>query len=410
MTETKQADPFVLLELAGYQTMASQLRATLTAHPELLTDYELPLSGSKPVRVSPLGIYDVVTDFGAPPYPADSAPHFQAAIDAATRSSNQECGTVSVPPGHYSWQSPIELKNAHLRGSVPNSSVRIYWDGANDEVVLTKRNNSFGDISGINFRAGTGIPAVWMDLVEGLVDKHLAIRNIHFQDWTEAAIRSSTWVNLHLADIRWDASRAAGWAIKLITTHSMNLSSFVLDRFTYDHSAVTVPASGFICVDNSANASNLGTFKLSNARLEINRPWTESQTLVHYKLPDSSTMPRSLGLHISDVTVDVSGPGAMDNAVVLYRDTVDTNGNESLMLTNFRSNGLSQLLGGSWPVKFPRPPAGHYNHLDLGWASNLSMFHRFAFADPKPTADGYQVEVFGPDRVPLGYIQIKEPI
>ncbi len=357
------------------------------------------------------GVYSVLD------YDGDVA----AAIGAAHRGNNLEVGTVWFPPGIYSVTEELEWKNCHLRGMFPNNSVRLIWDGPEGGTCLTKTNNSFGELSGINFRPGSSTPGRWVHLTENIVDKFLLIRDVQFMDCSIAAIDAGGWVNFHLQDIRWDFKEVGGWAIRLVNDKGMHLASFVLDRFTYDHIATTTPASGFIRVENDANSSNLGTFRVSNGRMEINRPWGGEQAILSYKAIDrmasTGPMPRAVGWHLSDMTFDVSGQGVMDDAVVLYRDTNDTSSSETLMLTNFRSLGLAELLGGTWPATFPRPSAGHYQRLDLGWSPQYkSAFHIPAYVNPLsavnqvPTNMAHKVEVFDADGNSLGYLPIYERI
>ena len=341
----------------------------------------------------------------------------QAAIDAAHRGNNLEVETVYFPPGIYSVPEELEWKNCHLVGMFPNNSVRLIWDGPEGGTCLTKTDNSFGELSGINFRPGSSVPGRWVRLAEKIVDKFLLIRDTQFMDCSIAAIDAGTWINFHLQDIRWDFQEVGGWAIRLVNDKGMNLSSFTLERFTYDHLATT-PASGFIRVDNAANSSNLGTFHVSNGRMEINRPWGGEQAILSYKIPDIGAMPRAVGWHLSDMTFDRSDQGVMDDAVVLYRDTTDVLSNETLMLTNFRSLGLSQILGGSWPATFPRPTGDSYQRLDLGWnpRQNMSAVHIPAYVNPLPAANqtpttmAHKVEVFDADGVRLGYVPVYERI
>ncbi len=305
----------------------------------------------------------------------DDGPAIQAAINAAHNGQNVTSGRVLFPPGAYGTTQELEWKNCHLVGMFPNNSTRIIWNGPEGGTCLTKTDNSFGELSGINFRTGFSggyqvfgkgdiIPGRWVHLTEKLVDKNLNIRNVHFMACSIAAIETVRWVNFHLRDIRWDQN-SSGYAIKLVNTGQMNLASFVLDSFTYDHQGT---APGFIRVENANNSSNLGTFHVSNGRMEINTPWVDEQAILSYgavdRTPDKGPKPRAVGWHLSDMTLDITGNGAMENAVVLYRDTNDTMSSESLMLTNFRSQGLQEVLGGTWPAGWTNYPNGdHYMRL-----------------------------------------------
>ena len=216
----------------------------------------------------------------------DDTTAIQAAIDAAQTqvTASADAPIVWFPPGRYVLTSTITAKSAHLVGAFPNNSVRIFWNGAAGATVITNDGTfaggtAFWMMSGINFRDGTNEPATWLDITAATADKFFTMNRMHFGACSGDAIKFLAWINLHLEHIRWD--NIGGYAIRL-TPGVQNLSSFILDKFTYDHGRASGPASGFMLIDNTQNNSNLGVFEVSNARMEIGTAWTGAQAVISF--------------------------------------------------------------------------------------------------------------------------------
>ncbi|KKM86416.1 hypothetical protein LCGC14_1279180, partial [marine sediment metagenome] len=283
----------------------------------------------------------------------DDATAIQAAIDACQTqvTSLSEAGTIFFPPGRYVVDSTITWKSCHLVGSMPNNSVRIFWGGSAGGTMFTKDaalpgGTSFGLMEGLNLRGDLGggnEPATFIDLTAGSVDKFLQLSRVHFQSSSGDAIKVATWVNLHWTDLRWD--NIGGYAIRLTPVLGQNLSTFSLDRFTYDHSRASGPANGFILVDNTVNSSNLGTFAIKNGRIEVNTAWTGDQAIFTVKKPNAGPNSRTVGLSLIGMTYQDNI--AMASDVLAFQDTSGaTTSCESLIILNSRFQGLSAVLGG----------------------------------------------------------------
>lgn len=275
----------------------------------------------------------------------------QAAIDAAELLvvSSSQVPIVAVGSGSYRINTPINWKRARLVGSGSNASTRVFWDGAEDEVVMTQATQaSFNELSGINFRQGANQPLTWLDFIE-TVDVGCQLRDVHFSNSSgDAVVLSGGYINCHWQHLRWDG--VGGYCIKVVAAASHNLSSFVLDSFTMDHQRASDPGTGFVLIDNSAGATQLGTFALKNARLEMNTAWTGHQAIVDLKTEKA----RFVGLEFENITyVDAAG---MTSDVLVYHDSAATNLFPSLLLVNCRLSGLSAIVGGTLSANYPAVP------------------------------------------------------
>ena len=274
--------------------------------------------------------------------------------------------TVYFPPGVYSITSALTWHDCNMIGDSPNNTVRIVWNGSAGGTAITKPTatwggSSHGIMEGINFRDGANEPATWLDLTANSIDKQFQLHRVHFIGCTSDAIKIASWVNLHWTNLRWD--EIGGYIIRCTPAVSQNLSTFVVDKFTYDHSRASGVASGMVMIDNSANAANLGTFEFSNGRVEINTAWASEQALFHMILIDGAANARSLGLALRNVTYQDAASMASDCA--LYRDTANTTGSETLILDNCKFGIMSTLLGGTWPTAQYLPAAGNIGYMSI---------------------------------------------
>ncbi|KKL59792.1 hypothetical protein LCGC14_2211780 [marine sediment metagenome] len=232
-----------------------------------------------------------------------------------------------------------------------DNGAKVYINEDDLETMFTKDavlpgGTAFALMEGLNLRGDLGggnEPATFIDLTAGSVDNFLLLSRLHFQSSSGDAIKVATWVNLHWIDLRWDD--IGGYAIRLTPALGQNLSTFVLDRFTYDHSRASGPANGFILVDNTANSSNLGTFAIKNGRIEVNTAWTGDQAIFTVKKPNAGPNSRTVGLSLIGMTYQDNI--AMASDVLAFQDTSGaTTSCESLIILNSRFQGLSAVLGG----------------------------------------------------------------
>jgi len=299
---------------------------------------------------------------------ANDTTAIQAAIDAADAAivGGTRTPIVFFPPGEYSVNATLNLRNVHIVCAFPNNSSRIIWDGAVGATVMTRSSQtSFFLLEGCNFRSGVNEPAIFLTFSGSSIDALLLLSRLQFNGSTGDAIQLTVgWVNFRAYDIRWDD--IGGYAIDATVVAGQNLSSFVLDRFTYDHNRASDPAPGFIRFDNStANVSNAGTAVISGGRIEVNDAWATDQAIITLAVNNSPTGSRFLGLAIRDATYqDVVG---MASDVVIFRDTTNTTASETFILDNFRTSGLSATIGGTWPtwVFIPLPSGGLYGKINF---------------------------------------------
>ncbi len=279
----------------------------------------------------------------------DDTAAIQAAIDAADAAivTEQHAPTVVFPPGVFSITSTLDSKRVHFLGSVPNQAVVLKWDGAAGGTMMTRTDQtSHFLLEGILFGGGANEPEVGITFSSGsAVDHFVLLNRLQFANISGDAIQlTDGWVNFRAYDIRWD--NIGGYAIDATVQAGQNLSSFVIDRFAYDHNRASGPASGFVRFDNDvANVSNAGTVVINGGRIEVNTAWTGNQAIITAKVNNTPTGSNFLGFSITNSTYqDVSG---MANDVVLYRDTTHLGG-EFLIMKNFRPSGLSNAIGGTW--------------------------------------------------------------
>ena len=343
--------------------------------------YDIAISGGTPV-ITTFTIADVeisdesytqfsVKDFGAKgDGTTDDTAAIQAAIDFGDTlvAGNSEAPIIWFPPGRYVLTAQIDWTSSHLVGAFPNNSVRIIWNGTAGATVFVKDSTSTGGVSfarleGIMFINGTTRPGTWLNISGAAADKFFNIRNVQFQGCSGDAIQiDDGWFNFHIAEIRFD--EVGGFAIDAATRSAQNLSSFVLEHFTYD--ARTLGAPGFIRFSNvTNNVSNAGTVRISDARIEINTAWTGNQALVTISYPDSSANARWIGVELFNISYQDNAPMASD--VMFYGDSSDTTIAPAVIhMCNVRAEGISATIGGNWHSwTIPIPTAGNYNLVSL---------------------------------------------
>jgi hypothetical protein len=286
----------------------------------------------------------------------------QAAIDLAQTFLPATSGATEVVflPGKYRLAAGLTKKSANLVGFLPNSGVRIYWDGSAGGTMVTQSASSsgscsFGLIQGLEFLAGTAEPATFIDLSADSIDVMYRLRELHLGTCTGDAIKVGSWVNCHWEHLRFDG--VGGYAIRLTPDSSQNCSDFHLSDFTYDHHRASLPGKGVFLIDNSAGASNLGTVKIEHARIEINSAWDTvvngaTRAIFTLKLPNAGTPARSCGVHLSDLSYsDATG---MADDCLFYRDTTEAvSGSEKGIFENITGANLANIFGGTYPATMP---------------------------------------------------------
>jgi hypothetical protein len=297
----------------------------------------------------------------------DDAPAFQDAIDAAVAQvSAFGDGGGGVPPvfipcGVYFWHTPITLKSPKLVSPGPaRNCVSIYWEGTAGATAMQQTlTATYGGLENLAFFPGTTRPGTWLNLEGTLIDKHYVLNNVQFNGATDIYIKVGSWINAHWTNLRWDGG--GNYALRLTPGGALNLSSFVIDKFTYDHrtTAGYTGAPGMILIDNSANASNWGLFSLKHGRIEMNNAWLAPQAIVTIK--KSGSFPKSGCVKLEDVTYkDATG---MTGDVVSAMEV--STGTECLILDNVRAENLSATLGGTWltstTARWPLPETQRYD-------------------------------------------------
>ena len=347
-------------------------------------------AGAPPPPPSPTGTHRVFNVKDAPfnavgDGVADDTAAIQAAIDAADDQVMGffGAGTTYFPAGAYSITSTLTAKSGHLVGDYPNNSTRLVWDGAAGGTMIKKEasgkagNTSFHLVSKLFFQGGDTEAGTFLDWtgVTGGIDKYGIIEKCAFAGCSGDAIKADAWFNCHWTDLRWDS--IGGYAMKFtIPNSTVNLSTFVLDRFTYSHNRPTNPGKGFIFVDNTAGSGNLGTFEVRNGRIEFANAWDTiangaSRALIHLKL---SSGPASRGLKVLLQGITYQDAFMSDDSV-LFRDTTNTTGAESLMLINFDVSAFGNIIRGNWSSGVPKPTASSYGLMFLNYGFHENYIH-----------------------------------
>lgn len=291
------------------------------------------------------------------PTGGDDTARLQAAIDYAdsVASSTGTAPQIHLA-GSYRISDTIRWGTPPIVGSGVGTGTRIYWDGATNVPAFSRDQDStgglsFGQMIDVQLRPGTAEPTYWIDTTERYVDKLFELRRVHFIGGSSGAIVMAGWVNCHWKDLRFD--NVGGWAIKTTPTVDQNLSTFVVDAFTYDHNRSVDPGEGLMLVDNSAAASNLGTVVWRDGRIEVNASWTGRKAIFGIDF-DATSQSRSVGWQLDGVTYqDVQGMTG-DHCIIDRTRQSGTGGSESLVITNSRLQGLSGFGSGTWSgVEFP---------------------------------------------------------
>lgn len=362
---------------------------------------------------------------------------WQAAIDACQ--THVMGGVNAIPdvyimPGNYYWANQVVRKSASLIGVMPNLGVRVFWTGATGAgtyALLAQYlnpgtgtpwpgNNSFGIVSGINFRGGypdrdANAPFCWLDLRERAVDNFFRLENIHFGTCTGPAIDMIKFLNALWRDLRWDYFGT--YCIRCTPEVGSTLGVLRIHGFTVDSRKAT--AEGIIHIDNTtANGSNLGTVKLADGRIEINENgWTGGKGIFTLTTPDPGNT-RAVGFHLDNVTFqDLT---AVTGDCVVYSNTTATSVTISLILENFRQSGLTATLAGTLLSGHSNPTLKANNGLVVigqGGSTDHAMavdrvlidkglFVGYAAANATAPTWTNRLQVFDATGTSLGYIKI----
>lgn len=296
--------------------------------------------------------YVSATKYGITGTPqASDAANLQAVIDDAYASGFGRRG-VDLPAGTIGLTAAIDRKGVPLRGQGSIAGTSIRWDGAAGATVITSGSSISGGISGITFTKGTNEPATWLDCTT-LVDAMFRLDDVGFGSCSGDAVKVQSWANLHWSRIRWDG--CGGYAIRLTPPNSQFNASFVLDKFTYDHtrslagSPSRAPARGAFLIDTSVNnPPNIGPMAFRHGRIEVNANWESGSEQALFTIKRSATPNSALSLLFDSIAYN--GTGSMTDSVV-YRLTSDTASAEQVFFINCEWGNASTRLGGTWPTK-----------------------------------------------------------
>lgn len=334
---------------------------------------------------------------------------WQAAIDEAeTYPGGDAIGIpeILVLPGAYRFAAGIIQKSAPIRGaSLVNAGARVYWDGASGSgtAVTSSTNNSFNNISHINFRPGTAEPNIWIDLSGLGVDKFYQLDHLHFVGGN-VQIKVGRWWNAHWSHLRFDHWH--DYALLLTPPAGQNASSFIIENFTCDHHPATgTGGRGFVGIDGTAANAFVGSVKLANGRIEINEPYLSHKAI--FDVTVGATV-RFVDVALENVTYS-DATGATDDVAVYLTSGTDTN--VLAMFDNFFPTNLSAYFGGNFRTSSVTPPIQNGGVLSVahvvGSSADVTSTHVRAIPDnfagtvgyslrqPADTADRMQVTNVG---------------
>lgn len=286
-------------------------------------------------------------------------------------------------PGVMALESGITWKGGWWEGEGSTSGTRVIWNGTAGVTAITRQNAiigglSFASIKGINFRKGSAKPGTWLDCTSAeFVDALFNLEDVHFYGATSDMIKLKGWLNLYWRKVRFD--EFTGYALSTGTTTLASgpqyLGVFHIDDFTADSKGA---CAGVFEIDNSTlNGSNLGPIHISNCRIELNdAPMTGNKGIITLKQTNTSPSARAIGLHLDNFTVQIVGAAQGTGDSLIYRETTDTAGNESIMFTNVRQEGLDSIVGGTWPTYWPTIPLV-VNYGQLAINTHFSSYDRY---------------------------------
>jgi hypothetical protein len=273
----------------------------------------------------------------------------QAAIDASQARYDAGIHATGAPPvfipaGSWTIKTPITLKAAFVKCAGPVYGTRVRWSGTADITAMTLSASdpagSWGGLVDCTFADGDTRPSTWLDTTPvSWLDAGFRLHNVSFRGSSGDAILIGRWANAHFRHLRFDC--IGGYAIRATPPTTQNLSSFSLDGFTYDSGSggCTTAAPGFIMVDNTGNASNLGIFEIANGRIEVHNAWTGPAGVMNMiKGANSRTLATILRNVVYQDTAGMTNDTwhAIDGG---------TGGSECLILSNVREDALSDVLG-----------------------------------------------------------------
>jgi hypothetical protein len=289
----------------------------------------------------------------------DDTAAIQAAIDAATGSS----GPVLFPAGNYIVTRTLTARKASLLGVGPGrgSNTALIWNGASGggPVVVQNVAAAFWRMAGFSLYGGTANPETWLSI--GSADEFLVLEDLQLVGSTGDAIKvRDGYVNCHWRRLRFDG--IAGYGINMAIDPTQNLSTFMLEDFTYDNGGRPIGALGLIQFDNSrGNVSNAGTARISDGRIEINSKQGGNSTIVNLKgYGGNGANPDWIGITLQNITYQnvIRESGAS----LIYQDSKHPSQRYDYQLINVRAEGLAAALGGVWDTTWTEsvPPIGRY--------------------------------------------------
>lgn len=307
----------------------------------------------------------------------------QAAIDAAdaVAAATDDAGAINVYllGGRYYLGAGITGKAPRIIGAGYRSGVTIYWNGSAGATAWTQSGTAqgsltYGGISGVHFSNGTAHPGIWLDLSADGVDNGWILDQVGFIGGA-IQIKMTRWVNVHWHNLRFD--NWSDFAIVCTAETGLDLATFVIDQFTFDHDLVS--CNGFVKIDNSIGNSNLGTFTLRGGRMEANVAWGGNKGIVELVTSTGASQSRWIGLEFDDVVYQeiVATPATHS---LVYSNTAATTISVSLTLKNVRQSGLDAILAGTLVAGHPVIPVqANYGFVSISADSGVrpdAVFNR----------------------------------
>jgi len=197
---------------------------------------------------------------------------------------------------------------------------------------------------------------------------------VRFRQGARYQINIQEWVNYHQSYNRHDNPGVV--AIYAQSGATMNLSSFCYSNFTYDNNAGGLgqaTTQGVAIIDNTADASNLGTITFEKARIEFNKNLAgvagadPSQAFV-FKSVCLIGRNQSIKWVLRDLDIQCVLGGACLG--VFYRDAGGaTTTSDTIFMENVQISGIPNLFTGDWPAWMKAITSGNFKRL---WGDSIN--------------------------------------
>jgi hypothetical protein len=297
----------------------------------------------------------------------DESPYLQELLDYGEDlgSNPHSYPAVELPNRQISLKTPVTLRSVPIIGQWWNSATRLIWNGAAGATVFSKSNatvtyegrtstpigNAYYRLSKLSMHGGSAQPETWLDLTNDQIDQGFLMDFVQFHDCTGTALKIGQYFNLHWNNMRFD--NWGEWAVEVAPATWGNLASFVIDKFTADHTIPSSSSKGFILFKTPTVAgpvNSMGTAVIQHGRIEINQPFNAAEYNSIFAIEHNES-------------ASVAGPGSGAKPSLVHRNQVTVaqgSARDMLLGVAITQQNLSAVLTGDWPVQMTQPALQSY--------------------------------------------------